>query len=142
MAGRSATDDRLGQNAPSPEAEPDDENAQGQAAGDVELLWANRQLSRMHLFYDATCRTLHKWLNRRSQRRSMTWPALNRMLVPFHVPKPRIVEKTNQRMPCQKDLSFCQRLLDFPAAQDYPDGECESELTLRARRGNTARRDL
>ncbi len=27
---------------------------------------------RMQLFYDATCRTLHKWLNRRSQRPSMT----------------------------------------------------------------------
>jgi len=27
---------------------------------------------RMKLFYEETCRTLHKWLNRRSQRQSMT----------------------------------------------------------------------
>jgi group II intron reverse transcriptase/maturase len=68
---------------------------------------------RMQLFYNATCRTLHKWLNRRSQRQSMTWPAFNRMLARFQVPPPRIVEKNGQRMPCQQELSFCQRLLDF-----------------------------
>jgi group II intron reverse transcriptase/maturase len=68
---------------------------------------------RMQLFYDATCRTLHKWLNRRSQRRSLTWPALNRVLARFQVPRPSIVEKNYPRMPCQQELSFCQRLLDF-----------------------------
>ncbi|HSX80531.1 MAG TPA: hypothetical protein VLQ80_18425, partial [Candidatus Saccharimonadia bacterium] len=68
---------------------------------------------RMQLFYYATCHTLHKWLNRRSQRRSMTWPALNRVLERFQVPKPRIVEKNISRMPCQQALSFCQRVLDF-----------------------------
>jgi hypothetical protein len=67
----------------------------------------------MQLFYDATCRTLHKWLNRRSQRQSVSWPALNRLLERFQVPRPRIVEKNGQRMPCQRALSFCQRLLDF-----------------------------
>src|SRR6266700_4172832 len=68
---------------------------------------------RMQLFYNATCRALHKWLNRRSQRRSMTWPALTGMLARFQVPKPRIVEKTKLGMPCQQELSFCQRLLEF-----------------------------
>ena len=68
---------------------------------------------RMQLLYEATCRTLHKWLNRRSQRPSMTWPAFNRMLAHFQVPRPRIVEKYKLGMPCQKELSFCQRLLDF-----------------------------
>jgi RNA-directed DNA polymerase len=68
---------------------------------------------RLQLFYDATCRTLHKWLNRRSQRQSVSWPALNRLLERFRVPRPRIVEKNGQRMPCQRELSFCQRLLDF-----------------------------
>jgi group II intron reverse transcriptase/maturase len=68
---------------------------------------------RMKLFYDATCRALHKWLNRRSQRRSLTWPACHRMLARFQIPPPRIVEKNGQRMPCQLELSFCQRLLDF-----------------------------
>ena len=36
---------RLDKRTPSPEAEPDDENTPGQAARDVELLWADRQLS-------------------------------------------------------------------------------------------------
>ena len=68
---------------------------------------------RMKLVYEETRRTLHKWLNRRSQRPSMTWPAFNRMLARFQVPRPRIVEKNKLGMPCQKELSFCQRLLDF-----------------------------
>src|SRR5947209_1803579 len=68
---------------------------------------------RMQLFYDATCRTLHNRLNRRSQRRSMTWPAFNRMLARFQVPRPRNVEKNTLGTPCQTELSFCQRLLDF-----------------------------
>ncbi|MEI7941383.1 MAG: hypothetical protein WCK27_32300 [Verrucomicrobiota bacterium] len=67
----------------------------------------------MQLFYNATCRTLYKWLNRRSQHQSMTWSAFNRMRARFQVPPPRIVEKNGQRMPYQQELSFCQRLLDF-----------------------------
>jgi RNA-directed DNA polymerase len=68
---------------------------------------------RMRLFYGATCRTLYKWLNRRSQRYSLTWRAFNRMLKRFQMPEPRIVEKSKQRMPCQQELSFCQRLMSF-----------------------------
>jgi group II intron reverse transcriptase/maturase len=75
---------------------------------------------RMQLTYNATCRTLYKWLNRRSQRRSLTWPALNRMLARFQVPRPRIVEKNHQRMPCQRELSFCQRLWPIPKPWTYP----------------------
>ena len=68
---------------------------------------------RMRLLYDEACRSLYKWLNRRSQRRSLTMPAVNRLLVRFQVPHPRIVEK-NGRMPRQMELSFCQRLVAFP----------------------------
>src|SRR6266568_991183 len=75
---------------------------------------------RMQLFYDATCRTLHKWLNRRSQRPSMTWPAYRRMLARFQVPRPRIVERNKLGMPCQTELSFCQRLLDFRPPRTIP----------------------
>ena len=75
---------------------------------------------RLKLFYDATCRTLHKWLNRRSQRQSLTWPALNQMLARFQVPPPRIVEKKGVRMPCQRELSLCQRLVEFPLARTNP----------------------
>jgi RNA-directed DNA polymerase len=69
---------------------------------------------RMQCFYYVTCQTAYKWLNRRSQRRSLSWPALNRLLARFQVPRPRIVEKNGQRMPCQMEMSFCQRLLEFP----------------------------
>lgn len=67
---------------------------------------------RMKLFYDTTCRTVYKWLNRRSQRRSLTWPAFNRMLARFQVPPPRIVETRDRGMLYQLELSLCQRLID------------------------------
>lgn len=67
---------------------------------------------RMMLLYEATLRTLYKWLNRRSQRRSLSWAALKRLLERFQVPRPRIVEKKNSGMPCQMEMSFCQRMVD------------------------------
>ena len=67
---------------------------------------------RMKLFYDTTCRTVYKWLNRRSQRKSLTWPAFNRMLARFQVPPPRIVETRDRGMLYQLELSLCQRLID------------------------------
>jgi len=69
---------------------------------------------RMNLLYGETCRSLYKWLNRRSQRRSLTWSAFNRMLTRFQIPRPRIVEQRNGVMPCQMELSFCQRMMKFP----------------------------
>jgi group II intron reverse transcriptase/maturase len=68
---------------------------------------------RMKLLYKEVCRALYKWLNRRSQRRSLTWPEVDRLLARFQIPSPRIVEK-NRGMPCQPELSFCQRLVDYP----------------------------
>ena len=44
-------------------------------------------------FYEEVKRLLHKWLNRRSQRRSYTWKALNQMLRNVKLAKPRITEK-------------------------------------------------
>ena len=75
---------------------------------------------RMQLLYNAVCRALYKWLNRRSQRKSLTWPAVNRLLARFQVPPPRIVEKTGSGMTCQKELSFCQRLAEFPLRRAVP----------------------
>jgi group II intron reverse transcriptase/maturase len=66
---------------------------------------------RMSLIYDETCRALHKWLNRRSQKRSLSWAALNRLLARFQIPRPRIVERDDPKMPCQTELSFCQRMV-------------------------------
>jgi group II intron reverse transcriptase/maturase len=65
---------------------------------------------RMQLLYQETCRALYKWLNRRSQRMSLTWPEVDRLLARFQVPPPRIVE-TQAMKPCQLELSFCQRIL-------------------------------
>jgi group II intron reverse transcriptase/maturase len=67
---------------------------------------------RMQLVYNASCRALYKWLNRRSQRRSISWPALNRLLARFGVPRPYIVERRRSGTPCQMELSFCQRMVD------------------------------
>ena len=74
---------------------------------------------RMELLYQEVRRALHKWLNRRSQRKSLTWPAVNRLLVRFQVPRPRIMEK-NGCMSCQLELSFCQRLGTFLTARQVP----------------------
>jgi len=68
---------------------------------------------RMNEFYYATRGTVFKWLNRRSQRKSLTWPAFNRLFERFQVPRPRIVEVKDGPKPCQMELSFCQRLAEF-----------------------------
>ena len=74
----------------------------------------------MHLLYEAACRALYKWLNRRSQRKSLTWPAVNRLLARFQVPRPRIMEQAVGGVACQKELSFCQRLVAFPLRRAAP----------------------
>ena len=65
---------------------------------------------KMSQFHYATCQVVFYWLNRRSQRRSYTWQAFNRLLSRFQVPAPRIVEKPKTRMPCQLELSLFQRV--------------------------------
>jgi group II intron reverse transcriptase/maturase len=39
-------------------------------------------------FYKEVVKLLYKWLNRRSQRRSLTWPKLNRVMERFAFPRP------------------------------------------------------
>jgi RNA-directed DNA polymerase len=68
---------------------------------------------RMKSLYDETCRMLYKRLNRRSQRQSLSWRAVNRLMARFQVPRPRIVEENGRGMPCQTELSFCRRLPDY-----------------------------
>lgn len=65
---------------------------------------------RMQLLYEETRRAVYKWLNRRSQRKSLTWPEVDQLLARFQVPTPRIVEKPGVK-PYQQELSFCQRLV-------------------------------
>jgi hypothetical protein len=73
----------------------------------------------MQLLYDGTCRAIYKGLNRRSQRRRLTWPAVNGLLARFQVPRPRIVEKQSG-MPCQLELSLCPHLVNFPRKLMHP----------------------
>ena len=74
---------------------------------------------RMNQFHYVTRCQVFKWLNRRSQRRSLTWPAFHRLWVRFQIPSPRIVE-SKERRPCQRELSFCQRLADFLRTLKHP----------------------
>jgi len=57
-----------------------------------------------------TSRILFKWLNRRSQRRSLRWSAFNRLLKRFQVPPPRVVETTTgvRRLPGLPEWSLKQ----------------------------------
>lgn len=47
-------------------------------------------------YHWATGRSLFKWLNRRSQRRSFTWPSFRRLLERYRVPPPRIMERARR----------------------------------------------
>ena len=44
--------------------------------------------SSLHIFYREAVRALYKWLNRRSQRRSLTWAGLKRVLEAYAFPTP------------------------------------------------------
>ena len=46
-----------------------------------------------------TKRLLHKWLNRRSQRKSFTWKQLDDYLAHYPLPRPRIVHNLYQPSP-------------------------------------------
>jgi RNA-directed DNA polymerase len=80
---------------------------------------------RMQLFYTLTCRTVFKWLNRRSQKRSLTWNAFNRLLTRFEVPQPHIVESNERSRPCQLELSFFDRVASFLTRLN-PFGACSA----------------
>src|SRR5687768_12240892 len=51
----------------------------------------------LQMFYQETRRILKKWLNRRSQRQSYTWEALDDLLKQFAIPLPHITEYTGAR---------------------------------------------
>lgn len=75
---------------------------------------------RLKIFYEETLRTLHKWLNRRSQRPSLDWRSMNRLIARFAIPRPRIVEQQGQTMPCQREMSFCQQLANLVRPKGSP----------------------
>jgi len=53
--------------------------------------------SSLEEFYNRARDLLLKWLNRRSQRRSLNGPGFNALLAHFHVPRPRITERPRTR---------------------------------------------
>jgi len=80
---------------------------------------------RMQSFYTLSCRTVFKWLNRRSQKRSLTWKAFNRLLIRCEVPQPRIVESNDRSRPCQMELSLFDRVARF-LTRLHPFGACQA----------------
>ena len=78
----------------------------------------NRQS--LNQYYYRTNELLHKWLNRRSQKRSYTWRALTRLLARFEVPRPRIVEQGGKLIEsCQLVWKFGQGLGQDLYGQPY-----------------------
>ena len=53
--------------------------------------------SSLEEFYNHIRNILMKWLNRRSQRRSVNWQGFKDILAHFKVPRPRITERTRTR---------------------------------------------
>lgn len=47
-------------------------------------------VSRLQEFFNAARRQLFKWLNRRSQKRSLDGPMFERLLARYQLPKPKI----------------------------------------------------
>ena len=55
------------------------------AVGNVSSLW---------VFYREVVKLLYKWLNRRSQRRSLTWDGIRRVLAAYAFPAPTQTNRT------------------------------------------------
>lgn len=62
-------------------------------AGYYGLIGNSRSL---HQYGQQTRRVLFRWLNRRSQRRSCTWPTFERLLRRFQVEMPKVMERTDR----------------------------------------------
>ena len=74
---------------------------------------------------------LFKWLNRRSQRHSYTWPRFARLLRRFEVVMPKVVERTgglgrDLRRWAEKPTEQLGQIQLF--GQHYRPGGCASEL--------------
>ena len=84
---------------------------------------------RMQLFYDETCRTLLQVAQ--PAQSAPEYDVASASTGCWHVSRCRdraLWKRTRQRMPCQRELSFCQRLLEFRLPRSQPAGACESEL--------------
>ena len=52
----------------------------------------------LNQFYYLTRRSLFKWLNRRSQRKSFNWEKFERLMKRYGIEKPRITEKIDRQV--------------------------------------------
>jgi len=59
--------------------------------GHYQYYGVSGNFNRIDAFYKHTIRMLHKWLNRRSQKKSMNWEKFNNYLDHYPLPKPKIV---------------------------------------------------
>ncbi|HEU4391328.1 MAG TPA: hypothetical protein VFV34_26250 [Blastocatellia bacterium] len=57
-------------------------------------------------FYRETTRILFKWLNGRSQRRSLNWQGFNDLLDHYKVPRPRVLGKPRIEKPAAIQLAL------------------------------------
>ena len=48
-------------------------------------------IGKLNAFYRQAIRTVYKWLNRRSQRKSCNWRGFNEMLKYYDIPRPKII---------------------------------------------------
>jgi RNA-directed DNA polymerase len=51
----------------------------------------------LNYYYRGVCRIWRKWLNRRSRKRDLSWPAFNRLLSRHPLPLPRVVHSLYRR---------------------------------------------
>lgn len=58
----------------------------------------------IHSFYRNTLRMVHKWLNRRSQKRKMNWERFNEYLEHYPLPKPQIKHNFYTGYPCIREI--------------------------------------
>ncbi|WP_193211382.1 reverse transcriptase domain-containing protein [Luteolibacter marinus] len=82
-------------------------------------------------------RLLYKWLNRRSQRRSMTWTQFGRRLPGWDLPPPRVVEK-----PLTPALRLTRKATGSKPTNNRGPASHWLRVHRGARCGSSARRDL
>ncbi len=59
--------------------------------GHIQYYGVSENYASIAKFYKITVRLAHKWLNRRSQKRKMSWDKFTHYLERYPLPKPKIV---------------------------------------------------
>ena len=64
---------------------------QAKLRGHIQYYGVSENYASVRRFYTATIRMVYKWMNRRSQKRKMSWEKFNQYLENYPLPKPRVV---------------------------------------------------